>query len=79
MKTKLLVAASAAIIGTGAFMHTGHKPRCLMQLFSSGKPAVTNQASFASVQDQGHDPKNKKKKHKNLKTMAPMVKSINAR
>jgi hypothetical protein len=67
VKTKLLVVGSAAIIGMGTLLHSGHKPRCLMQLFASEKTAVTSKASFAGLQDQGHDPKKNEKKHQKPK------------
>jgi hypothetical protein len=63
LKTKILVIASAAIIGIGGVLHAGHEPKCLMRLMAKEKPAVTTQASFDSVVNQGHDPKDKKKKH----------------
>jgi hypothetical protein len=62
LKTKILAVAVATFIGAGAYMHGGHKPRCLMQLFASKKTEVKAQPAMAALTNNAKDPKEKQKK-----------------
>jgi hypothetical protein len=66
LKTTLLVAAAATLISAGAYMHGGHKPRCLMQLFAKEKLAVKAATPIASLATES-DSKAKMKKHHEMK------------
>ena len=53
-------------MGAVAYMHGGHKPRCLMQLFASEKPVVKAQPAMAELTTNAKDAKEKKHlTHKN--------------
>jgi hypothetical protein len=60
LKTKLLLVAAAAIISAGVYMHSGNKPRCLLHLFASEKPAVKAQPSITGLTNMANGPKEKK-------------------
>jgi hypothetical protein len=61
LKTKILVVAAATIIGAGAYMHGGHKPRCLLQLFASKKTEVKAQPAMAALTSNANELKEKQK------------------
>jgi hypothetical protein len=63
LKTKILVVSAATLISAGAYMHSGHKPRCLLQLFSSKKTEVKAQPTMAALTSNVTDLKEKKKAH----------------
>jgi hypothetical protein len=63
LKTKILAVTASVIIGAGAYMHSGDKPRCLLQLFASKKTEVKAQPATAALAGNVNVQEEKNKKH----------------